>query len=82
MVGPYEKSVKRFLKTATWLTDADDPMVIHLKTIAQSLDKQLEQDGAVQSALANTFGVTWGRLKAPKATKDDVAEEDDDLLFS
>ncbi len=82
MVGPYEKSVKRFLKTATWLSDGDEPMVIHLQTIAKSLDKQLVEDGAVQSALANTFGVTWGRLKAPKSTKDDVKEEDDDLLFS
>lgn len=83
MVGPYEKEVKRFLKTADWLTDEHAPMIVHLRTLAQSLDEMVANDGVVQSALANTFGVTWGRLKKPvvKATAE-PEEEDPDLQFS
>lgn len=83
MVGPYEKEVKRFLKAADWLTDEHAPMVVHLRTIAKSLDEMLASEGAVQSALANTFGVTWGRLKKPVAKNaPEPDEEDSDLQFS
>lgn len=84
MVGPYEKEVKRFVKVAYWLEPADSLALLHLKTIAKSLDKQLDEDEAVQSALANTFGVTLRSLEArrPKATAKEDEEEDEDLAFS
>lgn len=84
MVGPYEKEAKRFVKVATWLEDSDQLMVLHLKTIAKSLDNQLEADGSVQSALANTFGVTLRSLESrkPKAQAKDEEDADEDLHFS
>ena len=83
MVGMYEREVKKFLKAAHWLTPADQLMVTHLRTLARSLDKQLEDDGAIQSALSNTFGVTLRSLESrkPKAVQQDE-ETDEDLQFS
>lgn len=83
MIGLYEKEVKRFLKAATWLGPSDSLMVTHLRTLAKSLDKQMEDDGCVQSALANTFGVTLRSLenRRPKNTGP-AEEEDEDLSFS
>lgn len=84
MVGPYEKEVKKFVKVADWLQDDDQLMLLHLRTIAKSLDTQLEEDGAIQSALANTFGVTLRSLEARKPKKAETVpdEEDEDLHFS
>lgn len=84
MVGPYEKHAKRFVKVASWLDETDELMVEHLKHIAKSLDKQLLDDGAIQSALANTFGVTLRSLEARKPKKAETVpdEEDEDLHFS
>lgn len=84
MVGLYEKQVKRFRKTATWLEPSDELALLHLTTIAKSLDKQLDEDGCIQSALANTFGVTLRSLEAkkPKAVVKEEEEKDEDLDFS
>lgn len=84
MVGPYEREVKRFVRVATWLEDDDKLMLLHLRTIAESLDAQLAEDGAIQSALANTFGVTLRSLEArkPKKTSEPDEEQDEDLHFS
>lgn len=84
MVGIYEKEVKRFVKVATWLDETDELTLLHLRTIAKSLDKQWEEDGAIQSALANTFGVTLRSLEARKPKKNLVTPEDndEDLEFS
>lgn len=84
MVGPYEKEVKRFVKVAEWLQDDDQLMLLHLRTIAKSLDSQIANDGAVQSALCNTFGVTLRSLETrkPKTPVKDDEESDGDLHFS
>lgn len=84
MVGPYEREVKRFVKAAHWLEESDQLMLLHLKTIAKSLDQQVQDDGGIQSALANTFGVTLRSLEArkPKAVVKDEEEVDEDLHFS
>lgn len=84
MVGIYEKEVKRFVKAAYWLDDTDDLALLHLRTIAKSLDKQLEDDGAIQSALANTFGVTLRSLenRKPKQALVTPEDEDEDLQFT
>lgn len=84
MLGIYEKEVKKFIKAAHWLEASDQLMLLHLKTLAKSLDQQLEEDGAVQSALANTFGVTLRSLESrkPKAVAKDEEESDEDLHFS
>jgi hypothetical protein len=59
-------------------------MVVHLKSLASTLDKQLEENGEISQGIAGVFGVTWGRLKKPEvkgsARKDE--ESDPDLQFS
>lgn len=82
MVGPYEKEVKRFVKAAYWLQAEDQLMLLHLRTIAKSLDHQLEEDGAVQSALANTFGVTLRSLESRRPKTEAQEDEDEGLHFS
>ncbi len=82
MVGPYEREVKRFVKAASWLEASDDLALHHLKTIARSLDKQLEEDGRIQSALANVFGVTLRDLEKRRPKADTSEDEGDDLHFS
>lgn len=82
MIGNYEKEVKRFIKVADWLTEADSLGILHLRTIAKSLDKQVDEDGCVQSALANTFGVTLRSLEARRPKVEVKDEDEDDLLFS
>lgn len=84
MVGPYEREVKKFVRVADWLQADDALMLLHLRTIAQSLDAQLEDSGSIQSALANTFGVTLRSLEArkPKAQAQDEEDTDEDLHFS
>lgn len=82
MVGPYEKEVKKFIKVADWLTEADSLGVLHLRTIAKSLDKQLWEDECVQSALANTFGVTLRALESRRPKAEVKDDEEDGLLFS
>lgn len=51
----YVEAVTVYLADASWLTPADAPAALHLRRIASSLDKQFEDKGEVQSALASTF---------------------------
>lgn len=82
--GPYLREVRKFLRSADWLTDEHAPMVVHLKTLAQVLDKQVEETSKVEERTAALFGTTWNRLKRPvekhTAAKDD--ESEDGLTFS
>lgn len=81
MVGLYEKEVKRFVKAAHWLKDADMLMLLHVRTLAKTLDSQLEEDGVIQAATAGQFRLALNELKEPKkVTNDD--DEDDGLQFS
>jgi hypothetical protein len=78
--GPYLKEVRKFLRSADWLGEEHAPMVVHLKSLAQTLDKELEESGKVPQGIAGVFGVTWGRLQKPvdKTAKKD--EETDPIL--
>lgn len=80
-VTTYKQAVEQFLAEATWLTPTDTPMVVHLQAIAAALDIQAAGDG-VQSALSNTFGVTWARLEKKRPVEVEEEETDDDLEFS
>lgn len=81
MVGIYEKEYKRFVKAAHWLKESDMLMVLHLKTLARSLDAQLNDDGVIQAALAGQFRLVLSELKEPKKVESEDTE-DDGLHFS
>lgn len=85
MVGPYEREVKKFVKVAHWLKETDMLMLLHVKTLARTLDSQLEEDGTIQAATAGQFRLSLSELKEPKASqsdKDDDDEEGPALHFS
>ena len=82
MAGPYELEVDKFVASAWWLRETDSLMLLHLRTIAQSLDTQLDRDGAIQSALANTFGVTLRSLENRKGKAEEESDADEDLDFA
>ena len=54
----FTESVDAYLASATYLTEADLPLVIALKKAAAELDAN-----GVQAALLNTFGVTYRALR-------------------
>lgn len=64
-LGLYAGAVEAYLGEATWLSATlDAPFVVHARSIAKSLDAQLEDTGQVQSALASTFDKVLVRLEA------------------
>ena len=61
--GPYAAAVAAYLELADWLDDVlDGPVVVHARSIAVSLDRQLAAKGEVQSALAGSFDKCLLRL--------------------
>lgn len=66
----YAEAVEEYLGAATWVGALDRPFVVQARSIAKSLDAQLEETGQVQSALASTFDKVLVRLEArrPPAT--------------
>lgn len=81
MIGPYEKEVKRFVKAAHWLKDSDMLMLLHVKTLAKTLDSQLDEEGTIQAATAGQFRLALNELKEPKRLESEDTE-DDGLHFS
>jgi hypothetical protein len=55
-------------------------MIVHLTSLARTLDKEFEETGKVPQGIGGVFGVTWGRLQKPvdKTAKKD--EETDPIL--
>lgn len=82
MVGPYEKESKRFIKVAYWLSEEDELMVLHLKTCARALDKQMEDNGSIQSAMAAQFRLILNDLEARKPKNDDNQNDDEGVEFA
>ncbi len=76
--GDYLTAVNEFLSEAKWLTAVERPLAVQLRALARSLDKQMRDDGAVQSALSNAFSMTWARLL--KRTDDKGKREPADPL--
>lgn len=58
----YVDAVEEYLEAADWLTAADAPLKVHARAIARSLDRQLEERGEIQSALASSFDKVLMRL--------------------
>ncbi len=73
-VTTYEEAVEAFLDAATWLTDADLPGVMSLRSLAKHLDAFT---GLPQAALLSQFNMTFRDLRnrEPKG----VAGADDPL---
>lgn len=68
--GPYSAAVAGYLDGADWLDEIlDAPLIVHARSIAASLDRQMESKGEIQSALAGSFDKALFRLDArrPKA---------------
>lgn len=52
----YSDATEGYLEAATWLDPlADGPFIVQARMIAKSLDRQLNNGGEVQSALASTY---------------------------
>jgi hypothetical protein len=59
-VTTYEEAVDRFLVAATWLTDADLPGVMSLRSLAKHLDAFT---GLPQAAILSQFNMTFRDLR-------------------
>lgn len=60
---PYSDATEAYLRAATWLDPlADAPFVVQARMVARSLDRQLNNTGEVQSALASTYSKALAAL--------------------
>ena len=69
--GPYSSAIAEYLEGADWLDGTlDRPLMVHARSIARSLDKQMIEKGEIQSALAGSFDKALLRLEVrrPKPT--------------
>lgn len=78
-VSTYAEAVDAFIEAAEWLTDADLPGLMTLKTLAKHLDN-VEDGKLPQAALVSQFNMAFRDLRgrAPKASGaggDPVGEE-------
>ena len=78
MTKTYAQAVRKFLKTADWLTDDDAPMVTGLINLAKELDNS-ERFHAQTYA---QYGLTFRYLAKRKPVETETLEEDGDLEFS
>lgn len=63
--GPYSAAIAEYLDGAEWLDPImDRPLMVHARSIAASLDKQMAAKGEIQSALAGSFDKALFRLDA------------------
>lgn len=62
--GPYTTTIEAYLAAADWLTVLEGPLRVHARSIAKSLDSQLEKTGEIQSAMASSFDKVYARLEA------------------
>lgn len=64
-MGPYSEAIAEYLDGADWLNPIlDRPLMVHARSIAASLDKQMTAKGEIQSALASSFDKALMRLDA------------------
>lgn len=63
--GPYVEAISAYLAAADWIDETlDRPLVVHARSIAVSLDRQMAAKGEIQSALASSFDKALFRLEA------------------
>lgn len=63
-IGPYSAAIAEYLDGADWLDPImDRPLMVHARSIATSLDKQMAAKGEIQSALAGSFDKALLRLE-------------------
>lgn len=78
-VSTYTEAVDAFIEAAAWLTDADLPGIMTLKTLAKHLDG-VEEGKLPQAALVSQFNMAFRDLRGrePKSaggSGDPVARE-------
>lgn len=76
----YLDAIEEYLEAEDWLGPADAPLKVHARSIARSLDRQLDKNGEVQSALASSFDKVLLRLdrrRPPPAPRPPALGDDD-----
>jgi len=61
---PYRDAIEGYLSAAKHLDALDEPLKVHARALARSLDGQLNTKGEIQSALASSFDKVMMRLDA------------------
>lgn len=68
----FTAAAKKFLDSADWLTDLDEPMVVALKNAGEELDAE-----GVQAALLTQYRMCFKELMERKPTGDETEELDE-----
>lgn len=72
----YLESVRRFIRSATWLGEEHRPAMKVLRSLAKVLDDELARGKAPQAALVSQFGLTYRDLAklGQKPAGDDASD--------